>query len=325
MKVKVWQNMVAKANIFFNSYLEVIILIALIIGYIFSELVAPLSVLLSYLLMYMVFVMGTSCSLESIRGIASTPGGFILGLILSFLVMPLIGYTFGQIFYSENSDYAVGHLLLAIAPVAITSIIWTGFAGGNVTLALALVAVATLVSGFSIPFQVSIFMGQVVKFDAHALTLDLVKMIVLPVLFGILTRYKAPTFVQTTSPLLHLLSKLIMVVILMVNGAVVRPYISTFDWELVWMFLLVCLQLVLNFSSAMIITTIVLGRTSKDLSSVIFASSMRNSVAGIVIALNYFGPTAALPVLICILMQQMVAALFFRLLGKLNLKISDTR
>ncbi len=306
------------ANDVFNKYILLFILTSLITGFLFADFFSKYADGLSYMLMFMVFVMGTSCTLESLTSIFKAPRGFFLGILILYLVLPLIGYIMGAVFWQDNPSYAVGHFLLAITPVAITSMIWTGFAGGNIALALALVAVATVFSGFSIPSLMSLFMGKVVEFDARSLTMNLVHMIVGPVLVGILLRNRAPVFTVKVSHFLNLATKLMMVAIICVNGAAVRPYLTDFDLSLLKLLLVVFLHMMLNYSVAFGFAFLILGRRSPDLSPVIFTSSMKNTVAGIVIGLKFFGPAVALPVIMCIFMQQMAAGFFFRLLKKFS-------
>ncbi len=306
------------ANEVFNKYILLFILSSLITGFLFADFFSPYAGSLSYMLMFMIFVMGTACTFESLRSIVKAPGGFFLGILIVYLVLPLIGYTMGAVFWQNNPSYAVGHFLLAITPVAITSMIWTGFAGGNIALALALVAVATVFSGFSIPSFMALFMGKIVEFDAGSLTMNLVHMIVGPVFVGILLRNRAPLFTVKAGPFLNLATKLMMVAIICVNGAAVQPYLADFNLSLLKLLLVVFLHMMLNYTASFSIAFLVLGRRSPDLSPVIFASSMKNTVAGIVIGLKFFGPAVALPVIMCIFMQQMAAGFFFRLLKRFS-------
>ncbi|QEN08151.1 bile acid:sodium symporter family protein [Oceanispirochaeta crateris] len=308
--------LLTKINNFFTKYLLLFILASLIGGFYFSETLIPFSDYLPYFLMFMVFVLGTSCSLQSLTDVVRKPKGFIVGLIILYIFIPFIGFAIGKVFYSSSPEYALGHFLLAVTPVAITSMIWTGFIGGNLVLSLALIFVVTIFSGFMIPLQISLFMGEVVEFDAIAMMLNLFKMIVLPVIAGIFMRYKAPAMVEKVSPGANLLNKIIMMIILSVNGAAVNPYIDSIDWHIIRMFLIVGLHLVLNYSVAFVLCWLTLGKDSKDLPSIIFTSGMRNNAAGVVIALQYFGAEVALPVIICIFLQQLSAGGVFSLLQK---------
>ena len=290
-------------------------------GFFLDEHIAGVTVALPYILIVVVFFMGTSCTLESFKSIVQAPKGFIVALLTIFLCMPVIGFLMGYLFHRGNPSFAVGHFLLSVTPVAITSMIWTGIAGGNIALALALVTVGTLVSGFNIPLQMALFMGKVVEFDAAALMGSLSRTIVIPVLLGLAVRNRAPRLIEPLRPYMDLLTKITLVVILSVNGAVVRPYISSFDWEIVRLFLFVALHNFLNFSVSLGIAWAALGKRHPALPTVVYAASMKNNAAGVVIALNYFGPIVALPVVITMLMQQLWAGGFYRVIRRLKHQI----
>ncbi|WP_319476289.1 bile acid:sodium symporter [Marispirochaeta aestuarii] len=290
----------------------------LVTGFLFADYASNAAVVLPYALFFIVFVVGTSCTLESFRSVITDPRGFFIALGVIFVLMPLIGYLMGFFFHSGTPAYAAGHFLLSVTPVAITSMVWTGIAGGHIALSLALVTVVTLVSGVNIPFQMAFFMGKVVEFDALALTGSLSRTIVMPVILGLALRNRAPKAVVPLRPYFDLVTKLMMLVIITVNGAVVRPYVQGFDWEIIRLFLLVGLHNFLNFFSALAVAALFLGRRHMALPSVVYASSMKNTAAGIVIALNYFGPIVALPVVFSMMMQQFWAGAVYRIMNRLK-------
>ncbi|WP_319415386.1 bile acid:sodium symporter [Marispirochaeta aestuarii] len=290
----------------------------LVTGFLFADYASNAAVVLPYALFFIVFVVGTSCTLESFRSVITDPRGFFIALGVIFILMPLIGYLMGFFFHSGTPAYAAGHFLLSVTPVAITSMVWTGIAGGHIALSLALVTVVTLVSGVNIPFQMAFFMGKVVEFDALALTGSLSRTIVIPVILGLALRNRAPKAVVPLRPYFDLVTKLMMLVIITVNGAVVRPYVQGFDWEIIRLFLLVGLHNFLNFFSALAVAALFLGRRHMALPSVVYASSMKNTAAGIVIALNYFGPVVALPVVFSMMMQQFWAGAVYRIMNRLK-------
>lgn len=288
----------------------------LVTGFLFADYASNASVVLPYALFFIVFVVGTSCTLESFRSVITDPKGFFIALGVIFILMPLIGYGMGYFFHSDTPSYAAGHFLLSVTPVAITSMVWTGIVGGHIALSLALVTVVTLVSGVNIPFQMSVFMGKVVEFDALALTGNLSRTIVIPVILGLALRNRAPKVVIPLRPYFDLVTKLMMLVIITVNGAVVRPYVQGFDWEIIRLFLLVGLHNFLNFFTALAVAALFLGKRHLALPSVVYASSMKNTAAGIVIALNYFGPVVALPVVFSMMMQQFWAGAVYRIVSR---------
>jgi len=315
---------ITQVNNFISKFLLLFILATLAAGLVFEENLIRFSSILPYLFMIMVFNLGTSCSLESLKEVVRKPKSFILGFLIIYIVLPLIGYGLGWIFYGDSPKYAVGHFLLAVTPVAVTSMLWTGFLGGNLVLHLAIISLATVLSGFIIPFQVSFFMGEVVEFDAFSLMVSMSKMIVLPVIAGLLMRQKAPGLVEKIKSGANLINKFLMLFIIAVNGAAVKPNLVTIDWQLIRMFLIVALHLALNFSVSLLICWKILGKESKDLPPIVFASGMRNNAAGVVIALHYFGPEVALPVIICIFLQQLTAGAFYSLIQKFLYKPRKT-
>ena len=98
--------------------------------------------------------------------------------------MPLIGFGVGNVFYPNEGQLLVGHFLVGATPVAVTSVVWTGIAGGNVALVIAIVASA---------------------------------------LGGIVARNRAEEIVSSLRPYLSFVSKVGMVFVLVVNGTILSP------------------------------------------------------------------------------------------------------
>ncbi len=297
---------------FISAYLTLFVIVCIAAGLLFAPQIAPLSAALPYMLFFMVFVMGTSCTLDSLKSVVAAPKGFLVTLVVVYLCMPVIGYGIGLLFYGPGSSYAVGHFLIAITPVAITSTIWTAISNGNIALSLSVVTFATVLSGFYIPLQMSIFMGQAVFFDSRELMSNLVQTIVIPVLLGLAARHTMGRSVERFRPGLDLTTKEMMLVLLAINGAVVRPYMQSLDADLPWVLVAVVVHTVANFFIAFVISRLLLGRNDRALPTVVYAASMKNNAAGIVIALNHFGPIVALPVVLNMIMQQFWAGVCYR-------------
>lgn len=283
----------------------------------FSQQVAEASSVLPFMLMFMVFVMGTSCTLQSLRSVALAPRRFLVALFVVYVLMPVLGYGIGRLFYAEGSPYAVGHLLIAVTPVAITSTVWTGMSHGNIALSLALVTFVTVVSGFYIPLQMSVFAGRTVEFDSFVLMGNLVRTIVLPVLLGIFVRHRSRGGIQAHRSYLDLITKVMMLVLLAVNGAVVRPHLQQMDGRLLRSVLVVTLHTSLNFAVGYLASMSLLGKRDRSLPTVVYAASMKNNAAGIVIALSHFGPLVALPVVLNMILQQFWASAYYRVFSRL--------
>lgn len=308
------QTTLISVNDFLSKYLIVMILGGLSVGYLLSAQITPFSWLLTPMLVLIVFAMGTTCTFSSFKAIVDAPRGFIVALAMVFVVMPAIGYALGIIFHRGNPDYAVGHFILAVTPVAVTSVIWTGIAGGTMALSLALVTVGTLSSGINIPAQLSLYLGAVVDINPWQFGLDLSKLIVIPVVVGLLVRDRAPRQTEALRPYIDLMAKAAMIGILVVNGAVVRPHLAGFDWHIARLLLIVALQMLLNHAVALAAAAAALGIRHPSVPAVMYGASMKNNAAGMVIAMQYFGPIVAMPVLFGMIFQQFWAGTFYQVL-----------
>mgnify|MGYP006288495765 FL=1 len=310
------RNLTVRLNKIVSRYFLVVVVVGIAAGLSLPDGVSNLRVVLPYLLATIVFTMGTSCTVESFKSIIVYPRGFITALILIFVVMPLIGFAVGSLFYAGDPELLFGHVLVAVVPVAVTSVVWTGIAKGDIALSIALVTFVTLISGAALPLQLSIYVGQVVAFDAWSLVRNLTLTIVLPAMAGLLVRNRAPRLVKYARPYMDLLAKLGMTTILLVNGSVLKPVVANLGWGLSAIVLVVAVQVVANFAAAFGISALFLGRGSESQSAVMYSSSMRNNAAGLVIASNYVAPAVALPVIGSLLLQHFVAGLFGRVVRR---------
>lgn len=62
------------------------------------------------------------------------------------LVMPVIAFLLGRLFFARDFYTQLGFLIGATVPVGVTSIIWTSVTGGNTALALATVTLDTILT-----------------------------------------------------------------------------------------------------------------------------------------------------------------------------------
>ena len=311
-------TLLKKIDSLFGEKLMLLNIFSLFVGLFLPGIFKGGSSLLPYVLSILVMIVGTNCTLDSFRSIVRSPKSFIIALAIIYLLMPLIGYGIGAVFYPDKPLYAAGSILVSVTPVALTSMVWTGLAGGNLALALALVAVVTIFSGVNIPFQLSLFMGKVIEFDAMALTLKLIVTVVVPVLIGIGIRYFSGERIEKHRPVLGIITKVLMLVIMAVNGAVLRPYVNGLGMDALRLLLVAAFHMILNFSISMLIGAIFLGLRDPAIPPVVYASSMKNNAAGVVIALNYFSPAVALPVVFSMMTQQFWAGVFFQIFRRIR-------
>lgn len=111
-----------------------------------------------------------------------------LSMIFNFIVSPLLAALLAYVFLRERPDFAVGLILTGTVPCAGMVAGWTGYAKGNVALALVIVALSLLVSIVMIPIWMPILAGVYVAIDAWAMFQDILLAVVVPLILGDLTR-----------------------------------------------------------------------------------------------------------------------------------------
>lgn len=143
-----------------------------------AELIVPL-------LMIIMFGMGTAMQFKDFVGIIKMPKGVFVGLICQFTIMPLVGLGIVKLF-NFPPEIAAGIILVGCSPSGLASNVMTYIAKANLALSLTLTAVATLLAPFMTPFLMTLLADQLVPIDFWAMMQSILKIVIIPVLAGLL-------------------------------------------------------------------------------------------------------------------------------------------
>jgi ACR3 family arsenite transporter len=111
-----------------------------------------------------------------------------LSMVFNFILSPLLAALLAYLFLHDRPDFAVGLILTGTVPCAGMVAGWTGYAKGNVALALVIVALSLLVSIVMIPIWMPILAGVYVTIDAWGMFQDILIAVGVPLVLGDLTR-----------------------------------------------------------------------------------------------------------------------------------------
>jgi ACR3 family arsenite efflux pump ArsB len=111
-----------------------------------------------------------------------------LSMLFNFVLSPLLAAGLAYVFLHSRPDFAVGLILTGTVPCAGMVAAWTGYAKGNVALALVIVALSLLVSIVMIPVWMPILAGVYVHIDAWGMFKEILVAVALPLVLGDLTR-----------------------------------------------------------------------------------------------------------------------------------------
>jgi len=109
-------------------------------------------------------------------------------LISSLIFFPIVAYYMGQFIYNDWADFAIGTLIIGVAPVTIASgTVMTAMALGNVPLSLFICVLGNLFSLLTIPFMVNLLlqMGDVsIQLPVLQMLMGLTLKVLIPTLIG---------------------------------------------------------------------------------------------------------------------------------------------
>ena len=147
-----------------------------------------MSLLIVPLLQLIMFGMGTSMSIRDFYGVLQMPKGVLIGILCQFTIMPFVGLGLALLF-GFSAEIAAGIVLIGSSPSGLASNVMTYLAKANVALSVTLTAVATLLAPIMTPFLMENLAGSFIPIDFWAMMLSIIKIVILPIILGLLFNY----------------------------------------------------------------------------------------------------------------------------------------
>ncbi len=107
---------------------------------------------------------------------------------INFAIVPFFAYGLGYVFFSDRPFVWLGLLLAALLPTSGMSISWTGFAKGNVSAAVKMKVVGTILGSIAAPLYIQLLMGTTIDIQMAAIFRQISIFVFLPMVLGIVTR-----------------------------------------------------------------------------------------------------------------------------------------
>ena len=236
------------------------------------------------------------------------PKGILVVMLILRVIMPLVALGFGWLFFPGDVYTRTGLLLFGLLPIAINSVLWTVITKGNVSLTLSAVLLDTILTPVVLPFSILVLTGASIDFDTVGLMMSLLLMIVLPSLVGMsLNQLTKGEFGKQWSATLAPFAKIAFLAVIFINGGNIRRYFPPISWELLTIMLSITFLAVIGYVISWKLAKL-LKLAEADVKAVVFSGGMRNMSTGVVIAVAYFPPRAAIPIVTGIFFQQIVCA-----------------
>ncbi len=152
--------------------------------------------------------MGLTLKGKDFQAIIKEPKAFVVGLSAQMLLVPLLAVLLLQVF-KLPPILAVGLLILSFSPGGTTSNLFSYMAKGDVALSIALTAVASFITPFSIPLLTELALRSQLGENADiiipiGLTMKrLFVVTIVPVVLGMTLRHIKPNWADKIQPLIH--------------------------------------------------------------------------------------------------------------------------
>lgn len=302
--------MLLKLNKSLEKWLPLITPASVILGIILTVWLRSFAYLVPWIFGFMTFAGSLSMNFKDLKRVLTQPFPIFVSMITLHVLMPGAAWLMGHLFFPDDIYLRTGLILMVVIPTGVVSFMWVSIYKGNIALTLSVILIDTLLSPFLVPLTMDALIGVQVKMDVFGMMKGLFYMIVLPSLLGMLLNQLTEGKVkEKLGRPLSPFSKIALAITIAINSAVVAPYFTKVDGKLV----LTACVIVVMASAGYVVGWLIARWLKWDraiMVTMVFNSGMRNNSAGAVLAISYFPPPVAMPVIMCMLFQQLIASLF---------------
>lgn len=284
-------DFIGKLSGFVGKNLTYIVLVVVVAAYFMPSAflwAVPHTVLLLGIIM---FGMGMTLHASDFKLIVQRPKEVLVGCAAHYTIMPLLAYGL-VLAFEMPPEMAVGMILLGSCPSGTASNVMGFLAKADVPLSVSITTCSTLLAPIMMPFIVWGLAGQWVEVSFVAMTMTVMKVILVPLVLGLLAhRLMGEKHVVSLSKILVLVSAFGVLVILggviAVNGA-----------KILEMGLFVIVMVLLHNLGGFLLGYVVTGKLGfgkKQQHSVTLEVGMQNDALAISLVSVFFAPAVAIP------------------------------
>lgn len=134
------------------------------------------------------FGMGTELSLKDFADVLKMPKAVLIGIVCHYTIMPLVGFGVAHLF-NFPPEVAAGIILVGCCPSGLASNVMCFLAKANLALSVTVTAVSTLAAPLFTPLLMKLLAGQLIEVDFMAMVLDITKIVIIPIVAGLVFHY----------------------------------------------------------------------------------------------------------------------------------------
>lgn len=257
------------------------------------------------LLQIIMFGMGLTLTVGDFSYVFKRPLPVLIGVLAQYVIMPLLALGIAWALQLPPA-LAAGVILVGCAPGGTSSNVVTFLAKGDTALSVTMTAVSTLLAPIMTPMLTLWLAGSYMPVDAGSMAMSIVKIVLVPIVLGLVIRLVFPSVVKAIEPILPWISVLgitgvVIAVIPGSHGALMTAGLTVF--------LAVILHNLLGYALGYL-TGRATKRSDKQSRTMAVEVGMQNSGLAAGLAAQYFTPEAALPAAIFSTWHNVSGAIF---------------
>lgn len=298
---------------FFPLWVSACALVALIHPPLFTWFSGPW---ITYGLGGIMLGMGLTLQWQDFSMVIKTPKWVIVGMVLQFTIMPFLGWALAHLF-ALPPFFAVGLILVSCCPGGTASNVMAYLAKANVALSVAMTSCSTMGAIILTPFLTAQLSGNYLEVDAMGLFFSTLKVVLAPVILGILFNQFLPKFTRQITPFAPPLAVVLIVLIVASIIGQGKEIILTSGLQLIGAIM------TLHFLGFLIgygVSRLLLHNPAVS-KTIALEVGMQNSGLGAVLAReNFINPATAIPSAISSLVHSIYGSILVALFKEKNQK-----
>lgn len=244
----------------------------------------------SWMLGIVMFGMGMTLTFRDFKIVLQRPRDVFIGVFAQFFIMPLAAWYLIRLF-ALTPELAIGVILVGACPGGTASNVIAYLAKGDVALSVSMTLMTTLLAPVVTPSLIWLLAGAWIEVSFAAMMISILKMVLLPIMLGLVIHHFFTAFVERVMPIMPIVS--VIMIVLLVGGVVALSASKLAEVGLL-MAVIVILHnsfgLALGYMSARLFRL-----DSRKARTVSIEVGMQNSGMAASLAIMYFNPAAAIP------------------------------
>ena len=260
-----------------------------VIAFIQPALFTSLKDLIVPLLTIIMLAMGLTLTARDFANVSKNIKAVSVGVILQFTVMPIVALIIATLLQFDV-NLTVGLVLVGAVAGGTSSNVMCFLAKGDVALSISMTAISTLLGVIFTPLLVEILAGKAVDIPVTGMIISLIKIVLIPVILGVIINtflHKKINFIRPSLPLISMVAIVIIIAIVVALNA----------GKLLEVGSMVAVAVILHNSIGLLagyFITKKLGFEEKICRTIAFEVGLQNSGLATALAMKFFAPTAAI-------------------------------